>query len=158
MNSYVVAMFPIIIFLSLGIISKDDLKSISWDVLWLVAGGIALGLSLTQTGLADVFVSNIPFSTFPLVVVFLIAAGLGIFIANFMSNTATANLLIPIVAVVGSSLPALQEIGGGSLLVLVATFSVSLGMCLPISTPPNALAYSTGLITTNQLTKTGIMV
>ena len=158
MNSYVVAMFPIIIFLSLGIINKDDLKSISWDVLWLVAGGIALGLSLTQTGLADVFVSNIPFSTFPLVVVFLIAAGLGIFIANFMSNTATANLLIPIVAVVGSSLPALQEIGGGSLLVLVATFSVSLGMCLPISTPPNALAYSTGLITTNQMTKIGLLV
>ncbi len=158
MNSYVVAMFPIIIFLSLGIVNKDDLKSISWDVLWLVAGGIALGMSLTQTGLADVFVSNIPFSTFPLIVLFLITAGLGILIANFMSNTATANLLIPIIAVIGSSVPALQAIGGGSLLILIAAFSVSLGMCLPISTPPNALAYSTGLITTKDLTRTGLMI
>lgn len=158
MNSYVVAMFPVIVFLSLNIINRDDLKTLSWDVLWLVAGGIALGMSLTQTGLADVFVSNIPFSTFPLVVLFLITAGLGILIANFMSNTATANLLIPIIAVIGSSVPALQAFGGGSLLILIAAFSVSLGMCLPISTPPNALAYSTGLITTNHMTKTGLII
>lgn len=158
MNSYVVAMFPIIIFLCLNIIKKEDLKLISWDVLWLVAGGIALGMSLTQTGLADVFVSNIPFSTFPIAVLFGVAAILGIAVANFMSNTATANLIIPIIAVIGTSVPALQAYGGGALLILVATFSVSLGMCLPISTPPNALAYGTGLITTKQLAKTGVII
>ena len=158
MNSYVVALFPVVVFLSLSIINRDDLKTLSWDVLWLVAGGIALGMSLTQTGLADVFVSNIPFATFPLIVLFLISAGLGVLIANFMSNTATANLLIPIIAVIGSSVPALQAIGGGTLLILIASFSVSLGMCLPISTPPNALAYSTGLISTKDLSKTGLIL
>ncbi len=158
MNSYVVAMLPIIVFLCLNIIKKEDLKHINWDVLWLVAGGIALGMSLTKTGLADVFVSNIPFSSFSATIIFLVAGGLSLLIANFMSHTATANLLIPIIAVIGSSVPALEKVGGGAMLILAATFAMSLAMCLPISTPPNALAYGTGLITTKDLTRTGLII
>lgn len=158
MNSYVVALIPVVVFLCLRVLNKDDMKNISWDVLWLVAGGIALGMALTETGLADVFVSNIPFSSLPLPVIFLVAAGLGIVVANFMSNTATANLLIPIIAVIGTTVTSLEAVGGGAVLILVATFAVSLGMCLPISTPPNALAYGTGLISTNQLTRMGLII
>jgi sodium-dependent dicarboxylate transporter 2/3/5 len=158
MNSYVVAMLPIIVFLCLNIISKDDLKYISWDVLWLVAGGIALGLALTRTGLASVLVGNIPFSALPIAVIFLLAAFIGLLVANFMSNTATANLLIPMIAVIGTSIPAFEEWGGGGLLVLGSTLAISLGMCLPISTPPNALAYGTGLISTKHLVRTGLLI
>jgi len=157
MNSYVVALIPVVVFLSLGILDADDLKMVNWDVLWLVAGGIALGMALTQTGLADVFVANIPFVKFPVLVVFLVAGAMGIILANFMSNTATANLLIPIIAVIATSVPSLEIIGGATL-ILVSTYATSLGMCLPISTPPNALAFSTALITTKQMTKIGLIV
>lgn len=158
MNSYVVAMLPIIVFLCLNILNKDDMKQISWDVLWLVAGGLTLGMSLTQTGLADVLVSNIPFSSFSVGIILLLTAVLGIVVANFMSNTATANLLIPIIALIGSTVPALEVVGGGAMLILTATFAISLGMCLPISTPPNVLAYGTGLISSNNLAKIGLLI
>ena len=52
MNAYVVAMLPVAVFSATGIISKSDLQRVSWDVLWLVSGGIALGLALDKSGLA----------------------------------------------------------------------------------------------------------
>ncbi|UII19192.1 SLC13 family permease [Fulvivirga ligni] len=158
MNSYVIAIIPIAVFLSLNILNKDDLKHVSWDVLWLVSGGIALGLALSVTGLAGVIVNSIPFAHMPVYLIFVLAAVTGLVIANFMSNTATANLLIPIIAVIGGSLMSLESLGGGKTLLISTTLAISLGMCLPISTPPNALAYSTGLISTKQLSVIGISV
>ena len=64
MNSTVVAMIPVGVFVCTGIVTKEDLKSISWDVLWLVSGGIALGLALEKTGLASRLVTTIPFASF----------------------------------------------------------------------------------------------
>ncbi len=61
MNSYTVALIPVAVFSLTGIINKEDLKKISWDVLWLVSGGIALGLALDKTGLAKLVVHSIPF-------------------------------------------------------------------------------------------------
>jgi solute carrier family 13 (sodium-dependent dicarboxylate transporter), member 2/3/5 len=158
MNSYVIAMIPVAIFLTLGIIGKEDLKLISWDVLWLVAGGIALGLALSKTGLATVLVDNIPFTLLPAPVIFLLATILGITVACFMSNTATANLMIPMIAVIGSTVASLEGFGGATVLILATTMAISLGMVLPISTPPNALAYSTGLINTKHLAKLGLVI
>ena len=63
MNSYIVAMIPVAVFSSLGIINKSDLKNISWDVLWLVSGGIALGLGLEVSGLAERLINVIPFGS-----------------------------------------------------------------------------------------------
>ena len=64
MNSYVVAMVPVAVFSATSIITKQDLKGISWDVLWLVSGGIALGMALEQSGLAK-HVSCQPACPFP---------------------------------------------------------------------------------------------
>lgn len=158
MNSYVVALFPVVVFLCLNILGKDDLKLISWDVLWLVAGGLALGLALEKTGLVSVIAGRIPFSEFSIYVIFILFPLTGLFIATFMSNTATANLLLPFVMVIGSNIAGLDQFGGGKMLILATTFSISLAMCLPISTPPNALAYSTGLISTRYMVKTGLVL
>ncbi|GAM65103.1 transporter [Vibrio ishigakensis] len=78
--------------------------------------------------------------------------------ANFMSNTATANLLMPIAAAIGASMPGLVAVGGLQGLLVVVAFSASLGMILPVSTPPNSLAYSTGLIDSKDMAKTGIIL
>ncbi|WP_258104861.1 DASS family sodium-coupled anion symporter [Marinoscillum sp. MHG1-6] len=158
MNSYVVAFIPVVVFLSLNILGKEDLKLISWDVLWLVSGGLALGLALEKTGLAQAIINGIPFGEMNLYVIFIIAAFVGLLIANFMSNTATANLMLPLIAIVGSSLSGLEGLGGSKTLILSTTLCISLGMALPISTPPNALAYSTGLISTKHMSRVGVLM
>ena len=158
MNSYTIALIPVTVFLMTGIITKDDLKKISWDVLWLVSGGIALGLALDKSGLAALIVYSIPFGDFSPYIVLIGAAVLSLLMANFMSNTATANLLMPIMAALGVSMTNLAPLGGQTTLILVVTFAASLGMALPISTPPNALAHATGHIETRHMAKVGVIV
>lgn len=158
MNSYTVALIPVAVFSVTGIINKEDLKKISWDVLWLVSGGIALGLALDKTGLAALVVHSIPFGDFSPYVVLFGAALLCLLMANFMSHTATANLLMPIMAALGASMTSLSALGGEVTLILVVTFAASLGMSLPISTPPNALAHATGYVQSNQMAKVGVVL
>ena len=158
MSAYVVALIPVAVFSICNIINAQDLKRISWDVLWLVSGGIALGVALEKTGLAANAVAAIPFENFhPL---FLIAGAslLCLVMANFMSNTATANLLLPLVAALGASMHSLVPFGGQVVLIMAVTFSASLGMCLPVSTPPNALAFASGYIKTQQMLKVGLII
>ncbi|MGY2573856.1 SLC13 family permease [Vibrio sp. C8] len=158
MNSYTVALIPVAVFSVTGIINKEDLKKISWDVLWLVSGGIALGLALDKTGLAALVVHSIPFGDFSPYVVLFGAALLCLLMANFMSHTATANLLMPIMAALGASMTSLSTLGGEVTLILVVTFAASLGMSLPISTPPNALAHATGYVQSNQMARVGVVL
>ena len=158
MNSYVIAMIPVGVFSAFNIITKEDLKKISWDVLWLVSGGIALGLGLDKSGLALHVVESIPFGNFSPVVILVSCSLLTLAMANFMSHTATANLLMPIFAALGVSVASLTDMGGIGTLILVSAFAASLGMSLPISTPPNALAHSTGFVNTNDMAKVGVIL
>jgi sodium-dependent dicarboxylate transporter 2/3/5 len=158
MNAYVVGLIPVGVFLATNIITKEDLKKLSWDVLWLVSGGIALGLALDKTGLAANLINNISFDEFSPYLIVLTATVVATLMANFMSNTATANLLLPIIAALATALPALEGLGGSKMLILSVAMAASLGMALPISTPPNALAHATGLIKTEDMTKVGIVI
>jgi sodium-dependent dicarboxylate transporter 2/3/5 len=158
MNAYIVAMLPVVVFSALDIINKSDLKNISWDVLWLVSGGIALGLGLEATGLAQHLIDVIPFQEFSPILIVLLTTVIAVLMANFMSHTATANLLLPLVAALGVSLSSLDAFGGNQMLILAATFSCSMGMALPISTPPNALAFATGNIETKHMAKPGVLI
>ncbi len=158
-NSYVVALFPVGAFAALGILTAEDIKHIDWSILWLVAGGFALGTGMNATGLAKVMVESIPFHTFPVFGV-LIGAGLLCYIlSTFISNSASAALLVPILITVGEGMKdQLAPIGGVTTLILGIALCASFAMTLPISTPPNAIAYSTGLVQTNQMAKVGILV
>ena len=75
---------------------------------------------------------------------------IGWLISNFISNTATANLMIPIIFAVLSTISATnpETLGTFSIssIVMAAALAMSFAMTLPISTPPNSLAYATGLI------------
>lgn len=158
LNSYTVAMLPIAVFTLSGILKKEDFGKISWDVLWLISGGFALGKALEGSGLAENLIRDIPFGNFSPIIIIAIASLICLFMANFMSHTATANLLLPIMAVLGSSVAALELVGGAKLLVLSVTFAASLGMSLPISTPPNALAYAGGNIRQSQMARVGVII
>ena len=158
MNSYVVALIPVTIFSATGIVNKADLKKISWDILWLVSGGIALGLALDKSGLAQHLVDTIPFDTYPALGVLLGLTIIAMIMATFMSNTATANLLLPLVAALGTSMAGLAELGGATTLIISVALASSMGLALPVSTPPNALAFGTGYLTTAQMARIGVVL
>ena len=158
-NSNVVAMLPVGVFCAIGVITKRDLEEISWSVLWMVAGGFALGVALNETGLATHLIQAIPFSSWsPLLVI--VGSGLICYLmANFISHTATAALLVPILAVAGMSMQEnLAPMGGLATLLIGVAIGSSLGMVLPISTPPNALAYATGMIEQKDMAKVGLIM
>ena len=146
--------------------TKDDIKEINWSVLWLVAGGFALGIGLNKTGLADTLINAIPFSSMNVILVMVIAGLVCYLLSNFISNSATAALLVPILVVVGTALedPAAashtQFVNMGGMYALIPFIAVcaSIAMLFPISTPPNAIASSTGLIKTKDMTKVGLIV
>ena len=141
-----VAIVPIAVFSVTGVITKKDLKAMSWDVLWLVAGGFALGVALGETKLASDLINSIPFAEWNSMALIVGSSLICLFMATFMSHTATAALLMPIMASVAAGMVAGGSMDGPGAIGLLVTiaFASSLGMALPISTPPNAMAYATG--------------
>ena len=165
-NSNVVALIPLGVLTCTGIFTKEDIKEINWSVLWLVAGGFALGTCLQGTGLAKVLIGAIPFGEMPVLLVFLIAGLVCYFLSNFISNSATAALLIPILIVIAEGMADPAAANNASFLALGGTYAMitfiavcaSIAMLFPISTPPNAIAASTGLVETKDMAKVGIII
>ena len=122
----------------------------------MVAGGFALGTCLQGTGLAKVLIGAIPFNTMSVVLVMIIAGLVCYFLSNFISNSATAALLIPILIVVAEGMN-LGATGSRAMISYIAVCA-SIAMLFPISTPPNAIASSTGMVETKDMTKVGIII
>ncbi|TCI04645.1 SLC13/DASS family transporter [Corallincola luteus] len=158
MNAYVVAILPLTVFTMTRIITKEDLKKFNWDVIWLVAGGIAIGAALENTGLASSLAHSVDYSVMTVFWIIVSLAILCWMMANFMSNTATANLLMPIAAAMATTLSASGQLEDVRLLLIIVAMSASMGMVLPVSTPPNALAYASGKISNGDMAKVGVIV
>ena len=165
-NSNVVALIPLGVLTACGIFTKEDIKEINWSVLWLVAGGFALGTCLNATGLAKVLIQAIPFGTMSVVLVMVVAGLVCYFLSNFISNSATAALLIPILIVVAEGMASPEAannaefvaLGGTQAMISFIAVCASIAMLFPISTPPNAIAASTGLVETKDMAKVGIII
>ena len=160
-NSNIVAMIPFAVFSATGIMKAKHLEHINWAVLWMVAGGFALGTALNQTGLASTLIKTIPFASWNSLVVMLVGGFICYFLSNFISNSASANLVVPILIVVGKAMagnPGFEALGGVPAMIIGVAICASLAMCLPVSTPPNALAHSTGMITTKQMATVGVVM
>lgn len=157
-DSYNVAMVPIGVLAVTGVITAKDLQEINWSVIWMVAGGFALGFGMNGSGLADAALESIPFGEWSPIVILLISGLICYILSNFISNTATAALLVPILAVVCTGMgDKLHALGGTSTVLIGIAIAASSAMCLPISTPPNAIAYSTGLVKQNDMLKMGLI-
>lgn len=155
-SSTVVAFLPIAAMSVLGIITKADLKHFSWDVLWLMAGGLSLGISMTY-GPAEFLVGLVDWSVFSPVAMILTMGIIGYVLANLMSHTVSATLLVPIAISMGVSGVIGPDFNWVLLSVIIGVM-VSFSMLLPISTPPNAVAMSTGMIETRHLFRAGLIV
>lgn len=165
-SSNVVALIPLAVFTATGLFGKEEIKEINWSVLWLVAGGFALGYLLQDTGLAKVLITAIPFGSMSVILVLVVAGLVCYFLSNFISNSATAALLIPILIVVAEGMAdpaaannaAFIAMGGTQAMIIFIAVCASIAMLFPISTPPNAIAASTGLVETKDMAKIGIII
>ncbi len=146
----VVSFLPICALTALGILDSDDVCRLRWDVLLLIAGGLSLGLAVTDTGLASWLVGHLQLSSLGAVGTALTLAYVTTILSNFMSNTAAANILVPL-GVVATTLPQAE-------VVIPIAIGASAAMALPISTPSNAMIYSTKEVRTPQLVEVGLLM
>ena len=158
-NANTVAMIPFCIFALTGVINKRDLEQINWSVIWMVAGGFALGHGLNASGLAANAVESIPFGNLSPLLILILGGAICYLLSNFISNSATAALLMPILAIVcGAMGDKLAPIGGTPTVLIGVAIAASSAMILPISTPPNALAFATGYVKQNEMARMGIIM
>jgi len=131
-----------------------DLKSASkipWGILILVGGGLALAGGFVAVGLDTWIVSHLTFLVgLPYFAIIVVLLTIVVFL-EFISNTATAALMIPIAA----SLARAMGIDPMLLMVPIAV-GASFGFILPVSTPPNAIAVSSGFVKTKTMAKIGL--
>jgi sodium-dependent dicarboxylate transporter 2/3/5 len=158
-NTYTVALIPFAVFAMAGIISKYDLEEINWSVIWMVAGGFALGYAMNASGLAALIIRAIPFGNFSPILILVLSGLLCYGLSNLISHSATAALLMPILVVVCTAMgDKLASIGGATTVLIGVAIASSSAMILPISTPPNALAYATNLVQQKDMAKVGIIM
>lgn len=155
--SAMIAFIPIVTLTVTSVLSKDDIRALPWEVLWLVAGGISLGISMENTGLAMWLVGSISWDMLPQLALLLVFGLVALMLSNFLSNTVTATLLVPLAVSLGTAGIAGE---GFSLVItsLVIGSACNMAMLLPISTPPNAIAMSTGYISTADMVKVGFVI
>jgi len=147
---------PIVGLTITGVLNEKDIRQLPWDTLMLVAGGLALGLAIEEQQIASHFVEQISHIQLSFVMLLVLFGFITVLLSNFMSNTAATTILIPI----GVSL--LTMVGhtdiDPSILPLVIGLSASCALFLPVSTPPNAIAFSTGLIPQSEFRLGGIII
>jgi sodium-dependent dicarboxylate transporter 2/3/5 len=134
-------------------ISWRQAVRIDWGTILLFGGGLTLGSLMFSTKLADAIGSSLLSLTgaYSLWGITALAIVLGILMSETTSNTASANMVIPVMIAIARS-------AGVSPLppALGACLGASFGFMLPVSTPPNAIVYSSGKIPITKMIKTGI--
>lgn len=129
---------PIVLLTLFQVIKAEDVRRLPWDTLMLVAGGLALGIAMVDVGLTDIIMEKISQLPIPLIGVAMVFAIIAVLISNIMSNTAASAILVPL----GLSLPGFWGIA----VPLIVALSCSSALLLPVSTPSNAIAFSTGMV------------
>lgn len=146
----VISFLPICLLTATGILTSRDIRSIRWDVLLLIAGGLSLGLAVTESGLASWLTDKLPLGKLGMMALALAFAYFTVAISNVMSNTVAANILVPIAVVAAA--------GHEPQVVVPLALAASSSMCLPISTPPNAIVYGTEELSSRELIESGLIV
>jgi len=152
----VVAFLPIVIFTISGIIDNEDIRKLPWDVLFLIMGGLSLGIAVSSSHLSDYIANLLPFNSLNLFLLLLIFAYFIVLVSNFMSNTAASNIIIPLVIAIITNITNNSEFV--TIAVLLIALSASNAMLLPVSTPPNALVFATKKIFTKNFLGLGLLV
>jgi len=152
----VVAFLPIVVFTMTGIVDAEDIRTLPWEILLLITGGLSLGLAVSNTGLASWVATAIPTDTLDIFGVVIIFSFLVVLVSNFMSNTAATNILIPIIIAIITGFTNDNQMLTNT--VIIVALSASNAMLLSVSTPPNAIVYSTGMIKSKNFLTIGVII
>ena len=155
MSSSVVAAVIAVLLFFFGLLDERDLPRANWNTLLLIGGGLSLGAALEVSGLTVRISEALLYFTrgVPEVVTILIVAYASLGVSVIASNTASAGIFLPIAIGLGTT-------AGISPVVLAAVVGIttSLDFMLPVGTPPNAIAYSTGKVRMGEMIKAGLIL
>jgi sodium-dependent dicarboxylate transporter 2/3/5 len=140
-----------LVFLTLTrVLDGKDIQGLPWDTLLLVAGGLSLGLALEQTGLLNHYAGKLISMDLNSMILLFVFAYLTMLVSNIMSNTAASTVMIPLGMAILVSLK--LEVA------MIIAIAASSAMFLPVSTPPNAIVFSTGLVEQKDFRLGGVLV
>jgi sodium-dependent dicarboxylate transporter 2/3/5 len=148
--SAIVSLIPLVILFGLRLLRDDDLQDLGWGILFVVGGGMSLGIAMRESGLTGWMVHQLPFQAVGPFGVLLVFGVVAAAMTSFISNSATANLLLPIAVGVSAVEPAATA--------AAVAIASSAAMILPISTPPNAIAYGSGFVNVRDMARAGSIV
>lgn len=133
---------------------KDAENGLPWGVLLLFGGGLSLAGAVAGTGLDDWFGQQVSgLASLPVVALIACVVAIVLFLTEVTSNTATAATFIPVLG--GVALGVGQEPMG---LLVPAALAATCAFMLPVGTPPNAIAFSTGTVTIAQMARGGFVL
>ena len=135
-----------------ALLEWDEAKTLPWDVLLLFGGGLSLAAGMEASGLTARLAGSLAaLGGLPRPVIFLALAALVVTLSEIASNTAVAALMMPLVASLGGAtgIPTIE-------LIMVTGLAASAGFALPVATPPNAIAFGSGLVPVRVMAKAGV--
>jgi solute carrier family 13 (sodium-dependent dicarboxylate transporter), member 2/3/5 len=132
----------------------NEAVKIDWGTILLFGSGIALGTLLSETGLAETIGEGLTkgLGVSSLFAITLLSTIVALIISETTSNTASATIVVPIVLPIAASAGVNPVIPA-----LAAVFGASYGFMLPVSTPPNAIVYGSGMIPITKMIRSGIV-
>ena len=153
-SAAIVSVLAVLTMFGLELLDLKDLKSIQWELTFLVGGGILLGEAMIVSGSAGRINSAIASlqGTTPTTLIILFSF-ITLLLTNFISNSATAAIFIPI------SIDVARIFGSTPVpLTMAIALSATIAFITPIGVPSTALVHSTGHISKGTLIKTGILI
>lgn len=137
----------------IGFLTWDDTKKIPYEIIFLFGAGFSIAMAFSKTGLADVIANQLLSVTdLPIILLIVLVASLVTFTTEITSNTALISVVLPIIYSLGN----VGNIDVG-LILFVATICASYAFMLPIATPPNAIAMSSGVVKVKDMAKYGLV-
>ena len=136
------------------IMGPDVIKNIPWNIVLLFGGGFALAKGFQVTGLSTLIGNKFAglAGMSPIVMIIIICFGLT-FLTELTSNTATTEMILPILASVAFAMKA-----NPLLLMIPATLSASCAFMMPVATPPNAIVFGSGRIKIAEMARVGVFI
>ncbi|TNE53315.1 MAG: SLC13/DASS family transporter [Bacteroidetes bacterium] len=137
-----------------NLLEWQDTQKLPWGILLLFGGGLALADTLKRGGVIDWLTNSLAgLSELPYALLLLLIIAIALFATEIISNLALVTLMVPVMAAFA------EEFGFPILQICVPiTLASSFAFMLPISTPPNAIVFSSGQITIRKMAKTGFLL
>lgn len=134
-----------------AVLEWQDTRKLSWGILILFGGGLALARAMSEVGLIDAIAGYIEARSLPPLGTAIVLIVLMLAMTEVMSNVALVNVLAPVVAGIaqGLDLPLLR-------LLIPVTLAASCAFMLPMATPPNAIVFASGHIRIPQMMRAGV--